>query len=200
MNNPRLFSKIDADRILKRAAEIEGSEDVGPMTAEEIRSIAGEAGFGHQAVELALAEAQQAASRDAHRPPVQRSGAVITHLSTSRSVPVEVSSEELTQAVRLFQPYREGPAQVKLEEHQITWRDRKGIRFSVTSAGGVTEIRVFLSKVLFRRGRWMGWLKYAADRLETLVVLVAAQASSDTQLLPSLPESRPSAAQRVVQP
>ena len=78
MNNPRLFSKIDADRILKRASEIEGSEDVGPLTAEEIRSIAGEAGFGHQAVELALAEAQQAAYRDAHRPPVQRSGAVIT--------------------------------------------------------------------------------------------------------------------------
>ncbi len=200
MNNPRLFSKIDADRILKRAAEIEGSEDVGPLTVEELRSIAGEAGFGLQAVELAIAEAQQAASRDAHRPPVQRSGFVITHLSTSRSVPVEVSSEELTQAVRLFQPYREGPAQVKLHEHQITWRDRKGIRFSVTSAGGVTEIRVFLSKVLFRRGRWMGWLKYAADRLETLVFLVAAQSSSDTQLLPPLPESRSSAARGAVEP
>jgi hypothetical protein len=94
---------------------------------------------------------------------------VFTHLSTMRTVPVEVSSEEWMRAVRLFQPYRDGPAQVKLEEHQIAWRDKKGIRFTVTSSGGGREIRVFLSKFLFRRGRWMGWLKHAADRLETLV-------------------------------
>ena len=190
MNFPRLFSKIDADRILKRAAEIEGSEDAGPLTVEEIRSIAGEAGFGSQAVDLAIAEAQQATSREAHRPSVQRTGMVVTHLSTIRSVPVEVSSEELMRAVRLFQPYREGPAQVKLEEHQITWRDRKGVRFAVTSAGGLTEIRLFVSKILFRRGRWMGWLKYAADRLEALVLLVATQDLPTAQVLPRLPESR----------
>jgi hypothetical protein len=43
----------------------------------------------------------------------------------------------------------------------------------MTSAGGTTEIRVFVSKVLLRRGRWMGWVKSAADRLETLTLLVA---------------------------
>ena len=40
MVNSPLFSKIDADRILKRAAEIEGSEDSGPLTIDELRSIA----------------------------------------------------------------------------------------------------------------------------------------------------------------
>ena len=144
MTYPPVFSKTDADRILKRAAEIEGSEDSGPLSADEIRSIAGEAGFGSQAVERAIAEAQKVASKEVHRPPVQRSGIVIIHLSTLRTVPFEVSTEELMRAVRLFQPYREGPAQVKLEEHQITWRDRKGILFTVTSAGGITEIRVFV--------------------------------------------------------
>jgi hypothetical protein len=196
MNHPPLFSKLDADRILKRAAEIEGSEDAGPLSVDEIRSIAGEAGFGTQAVERAIAEAQQAASKAVHRPPVERSGLVIAHLSTTRSVPVEVSSEELTRAVRLFQPYREGPAQVKLEEHQITWRDRKGIRFTVTSSGGITRIRVFVSKVIFRRGRWMGWLKYAADRLEMLVFLVATQTPPDTQLLAPGPDSSSSSGPR----
>ena len=50
MTNSPMFSKIDADRILKRAVEIEGSEDAGPLTIDELRSIAGEAGFGSQAV------------------------------------------------------------------------------------------------------------------------------------------------------
>jgi len=57
-----MFSKIDADRILMRAAEIEGSEGSRALTVDELRSISGEAGFGSQAVERAIAEAQQAAS------------------------------------------------------------------------------------------------------------------------------------------
>ena len=175
MNKPASFSKLDADRILRRAAEIEGSEDAGPVTVGELRSIAGEAGFSPQAVERAIAEAQQAAVKQVRRHPVQRSGIVITYLSTLRSIPVEISSEQLMRAVRLFQPYREGPAQVKLEEDQITWRDRRGLGFTVTSAGGVTEIRVLVSKILIRKGRWMGWVKSAADRLEALVLLVATQ-------------------------
>lgn len=170
-----MFSKIEADRILKRAAELEGSGKADPLSVSELRSIAGEAGFGPSAVDRAIAEARHAASAEAHRPPVQRSGLVWINLSTLRSVPVEISSEQLMRAVRLFQPYREGPAQVKLEEHQITWRDGKGIRFAVTSSEGTTRIRVFLSKFLLRRGRWMGWVKSAADRLETLVAMVAAQ-------------------------
>ena len=190
MTDPPRFSRIDADRILKRAAEIEGSEDAGPLTVDELRLIAGEAGFGSQAVERAIAEAEQAASAEVHHHPVHRSGVVMTHLSTVRSVPVEVSSEQLMRAVRLFQPYREGPAHVKLEEDQITWRDRKGIRFTVTSGGGVTEIQVFLSKILARRGRWMGWVKSAADRLEMLVFLVATQEPPGTQLPAHLPESQ----------
>ncbi|MFC1575058.1 hypothetical protein ACFL5A_00225 [Gemmatimonadota bacterium] len=190
-----MFSKIDADRILKRAAEIEGLEDTKPLTVAELRSIAGEAGFGSHAVERAIAEAKRAAQSEVHRPPVQRSGVVFIHLSTVRSMPLEVSSEQLMRAVRLFQPYRDGPAQVKLEEHQITWRDRKGIRFTVTSAGGATEISVYVSKLLFRRGRWMGWVKAAADRLETFVFMEAAQDPSGSQLLAELPGSKGSAAE-----
>ena len=184
------FSKIDADRILKRAAEIEGSEDAGPLTADELRAIAGEAGFGAQAVDRAIAEAQQAAAREIRRDPVHRSGLIIINIWTIRSVPVEVSSEQLMRAVRLFQPYREGPAHVKLEEDQITWRDRKGIRFAVTSGHGVTEIRVYLSKVLLRRRRWMEWVKSAADQLETLVYMVATQDPPGPQLLAGPLESQ----------
>jgi hypothetical protein len=175
MTDPIIFSKIDADRILKRAAEIEGSEEAKPLTDTEIRSIAAEAGFGSRAVERAIAEAKRAATAEVLSPPVQRSGFLITHLSTHRAIPVGVSSEQLTRAVRLFQPYREGPAQVKLEENQITWRDKKGLRFTVTSSAGVTEIMVYVAKPLLRRGRWIGWVKAAADRLEMLVLMVATQ-------------------------
>ncbi|MCG6955742.1 MAG: hypothetical protein LJF04_07115 [Gemmatimonadetes bacterium] len=173
MIEPPLFSKLDADRILRRAAEIEGSEDARALTLDELRSIAGEAGFGRQAVERAIAEAQESQLSGGRSQPVQKWGVLIAHLSTMREIPVEISSDELMRVVRLFQPYREGPAHVKLEEHQITWRDRKGLRFAVTSAGGMTEIRVYVSKFLLRRGRWMGWVKSAADRLESLTVLVS---------------------------
>ena len=175
MTNLPMFTKLDTDQILRRAAEIEGSEDAAPITIAELRSIAGEAGFGRQAVERAIAEAQQAGSAAARRNPVQKSGLLIVYLSTVRIIPIQVSSEQLMSAVRLFQPYRDGPAQVKLEEHQITWRDRKGVSFTVTSAAGETEIRVFVSKVLLHRRRWIGWVQSAADRLESLVLLVATQ-------------------------
>ncbi len=98
---------------------------------------------------------------------------MVTHLSAIREIPVEIGSDQLMRAVRLFQPYRDGPPQVKLEEHEVAWRDRNGLDFSVTSAGGITEIRVFASKLVLRRGRWMGWVKSAADRLEALILLVA---------------------------
>jgi len=174
MVNSPVFSKVDADRILKRAAEIEGSEDSAPLTIDELRSIAGEAGFGSQAIERAIVEAQQARPSEARHKPVEKSGLVITHLSAIRSIPVGISSDELMKAVRLFPPYREGPAHVNLGDHEITWRDRKGLRFTVTSAGGVTEIRVFVTKIFVQR-KWARWVKSAADRLEELVFLVAAR-------------------------
>lgn len=173
MTDAYVFSQSDADRILKRASEIEGSADVRRLTVEELRAIAGEAGFGPEAVDRAIAEAQEASALVVSQAPVQKWGLIITHLSTLREIPVEVSSDELMRVVRLFQPYREGPAQVKLEERELTWRDRKGLRFAVTSGKGITEIRVFVSKALLRRGRWMGWVKSAADRLEMLITLVA---------------------------
>lgn len=178
MNKSHTFSKNDADRILKRAAEIEGSDDTGPVSVEELRSIASEAGFGAQAVERAIAEAQQAAVAQIQRNPVQKSGVVLVYLSTFRSIPIEINSDQLMRAVRLLAPYREGPPQVNLEEQQFTWRDRKGIRFSVTSVGGTTEIHVTMSKFAVRRRRLMRWVKDAADRLESLVLLVAAQEPS----------------------
>ena len=196
MTNSPMFSKIDADRILKRAAEIEGSEDSGPLTIDELRSIAGEAGFGSQAVERAIVEAQRAGTTEGRRHPVQKSGLVFTHLSTFRAIPIEISSDQLMKAVRLFPPYREGPAHVNLGDHQITWRDSKGLGFTVTSAGGVTEVQVYVSKfLLFRKGNWMGWVKSAADRLEELVFLVAARELPGTQELGAhLPRSNSSAA------
>ena len=175
MSELPVFTKLEADRILKRAAEIEGAEDPGPMSLEEIRSIAGEAGFGLRAVERAIAEAQQAMRAGSHRPPVHKSGLVIVHLSTVRQLPVEISSEQLMRAVRLFSPYREGPPELKLEEHQVSWRDRKKIRFTVTSAAGLTEVRVMASRPMIRRGRWRRWVKDAADRIESLIYLIATQ-------------------------
>lgn len=180
-----MFSKAEADRILKRAAEIEGAEDSRPLSEDELKAIAGEAGFGSHAVERALAEAKQLANQRVPPQPVQRSGLVFSRLSASRSIPVELSSEQLMRAIRLFQPYREGTVQVKLEEDRLTWRDRKGLAFAVRSAGGVTEIHVFVSKLLFRRGRWMGWVKAAADRLEALLLLV------DVRRLPAAPVDAP---------
>lgn len=189
MTDPAVFTKLDADRILRRAAEIEGSGDSGRLTVEELRSIAGEAGFGAAAVERAIAEARATSQPQIRRPPVQKWGIVMTHLSALRELPLEVGTEQLMNAVRLFQPYRDGPAQVKLEEREITWRDRRGLQFSLISAGGITEIRVYVSKFLLRRGRWMGWVKAAADRLETLVLLSAQDAGPRDALLPT---ARPS--------
>ena len=194
MADSLIFSKIDADRILKRAAEIEGSDDAGPLTVDELRSIAVEAGFGTQAVERAIVEAQQAAPTEVRHPPVQKSGLVITHLLAIRDIPIEISSDQLMKAVRLLQPYREGPAHVNLGEHQITWRDRKGLRFTVMSAGGVTEVRVYVSKFFVRKRKWMRWVKSAADRLEALVFLVSNRPLPGTQELgASLPSSQSSA-------
>ena len=179
MPDSPLFSKIAADRILKRAAEIEGSEDTRPLSVGELRSIAGEAGFGASAVERAIAEAQLAAKSVARTDPVKRSGVVITHLSAVRAVPIDLSTEQLMRAVRLLHPYRDGPAHISLEEHQVTWRDKKGIRFTVTSAAGVTEIRVLVSRPIARGRKWMGWVKAAADQLESLIYLVAARDVGD---------------------
>ncbi len=175
MVNSPLFSKIDADRILKRAAEIEGSEDSGPLTIDELRSIAGEAGFGSHAVERAIVEAQRARPKEVRLQPVQQSGWVRVHLSTLRTIPIEISADQLMQAVRLFPPYREGPANVNLGDHEITWRDRDRLRFTVRSAGGSTEVRVYVSTFFIVKKREMKWVKAAADRLEELVFLVAAR-------------------------
>ena len=187
MPAPHLFSRAQADRILRRAAEIEGTGDERPLSLAELRTIASEAGFTPQVLERALAEVQDA-SPAAGRGPVRRSGWVIAHLSTVREIPAGIDADQLMRVVRLCQPYREGPAQVKLDESEISWRDRKGLRLAVTSSGGVTEVRVYVSGFLLRRGRWTGWVQAAADRLETLVSLVAAQrASTRAQLPPAAP-------------
>ncbi|MDH3733885.1 MAG: hypothetical protein OEU54_10145 [Gemmatimonadota bacterium] len=185
MSKPRTFSKLDVDRVLRRAAEIEGSEDGKPISVEELKSIAGEAGFGAHAVELAIREAQQAAIMPVPHPPVEARGLVIARLSASRTVPIDISSEQLMRAVRLFQPYREGPAQIKLGEERIRWHDMKGLAFTVSSAGGVTEIQVQVVKPLLRRARWSEWVKSAADRLQALVLLVASQPAAGALVEPT---------------
>ncbi|MCA9736539.1 MAG: hypothetical protein R3E98_08550 [Gemmatimonadota bacterium] len=192
MTDTTVFSRTVADRVLRRAAEIEGSDDTR-ISIEELRSLAREAGFGSRAIERALGEARgESLGQDgatAQRPPVQRWGLLFTRMATIREVPVEISSEQLMRVVRLFQPYREGPAQVRLEEHEITWRDERGLHFAVTSVGGSTVIRVHLGRLLLRRGRWMGWVKAAADRLELLTLLVA-RPDGGGERTPALPSGR----------
>jgi hypothetical protein len=187
MPAPHQFSRVEADRILRRAAELEGTGNERALTLAELRTVASEAGFAAQTLERAIAEAQDA-SLAAGRGPVRRSGLVIAHLSTVREIPVGIDADQLMRVVRLCQPYREGPAQVKLDESEISWRDRKGLRLAVTSSGGITEVRVYVSGLLLRRGRWTGWVQAAADRIETLVSLVAAQrALPRAQLPPAAP-------------
>lgn len=188
-----MFSKLDVHRILRRAAEMEGADEAALLTADELRSIAGEAGFRAQSVEQAIAEAQKGPVRPIHRNPVQKSGLLVTHLSTVRTIPFEISSAQLMTALRLFQPYREGPPRVNLGEHELAWSDRTGLRFTITSTAGATQIRVFVSKILVRRGKWMGWVSSAADTLESLVMLVAADPSSAQESRPRLPRGTPRA-------
>lgn len=176
-----LFTRLDADRILQRAAEIEGSQEAGPITAAELRVIAGEAGFGSPAVERAIAEALQDSPTGVQRGPVERAGFIVNRMSTVRTLPFELGSEALLRAVRLFHPYSDGPAQVSLEQRTLTWRDSKGLRFRVLSQAGETEVRVGAGRVLLRKGRWMGRVNSAADRLEALILLVAARDSSSVR-------------------
>jgi hypothetical protein len=187
MSDLTRFSRIDADKILRRAAELDGAQDAPSLSLAELRAIADEAGFEAQSLERALREAREAADHEVRYHPVQKSGLIILDLSTIRKVPIPLSSEQVMRVVRLFQPYREGPAQVKLEEGQITWRDRKGIRFSVISGIDGTEIRVKVSRLTIRRGRWISWVKTAADRLETLASVVAR--TDLAERLESLPET-----------
>jgi hypothetical protein len=191
MTDAHTFSKIDADRILKRASEIEGSEDARRLTLDELRLIAGEAGFGPRAVERAIAEAQSVQALDVRRPPVQKWGLVITRLSTTREIPTGLTAEQLMRAVRLFQPYRDGPAHVELQEREITWCDRRGLQFTITSVGRSTEIHVFVSKLLLRKEKWREWVKAAADRLEMLVLMVASRDAAHAD-----PPGRPPAGAR----
>ncbi len=172
MTDSTALSRSTVDQILRRAAEIDGSEDA-PVSVEQLRSIAGQAGFAPHAVEQALAEVRHVARPETMVRPVQKSGLLVAKIWTMRSIPIQISSDQLMNTVRLFQPYREGPAQVKLEDRQITWRDRKGIRFAVVSSNGVTEISVFVSRPLLRRRRMMSWVRAAADRLESIIRLVA---------------------------
>ncbi len=174
------FTKFDADKILRRAAELDGSDDGRFLTVDELRSIAGEAGLGSSAVNRAIAEVRSASPTGVSRPPVQQWGIVKTNLSVIREIPLPLSSDQLLRLVRLVQPYRDGPAQVELQADEITWRDRRGLRFAVTSAGGATEVRVYTSRYALRRGRWRKWVEAAVDRLETLVFLVADPGAPDT--------------------
>lgn len=187
MTDPTSFSRIDADRILRRAAEIEGT-DARALSLEEIRSIGQEVGFSRTAIDRAAAELRDASLRTALPAPVQRWGLIVTHLSAIREIPVAMTADQLTRVVRLFHPYREGAAQVKLEDHELTWRDRKGLRFALSSSGGVTAIRVYVSKfALLRRGRWTGWVKSAADHLEGIALLVAREDAARREAPQALP-------------
>jgi hypothetical protein len=202
MSDLTMFSKVEADRILKRAAELEGSDEAGPVTIEELRSIAGEVGFSPQAIDRAISEAKQAAAISAERQRVQVTGRVIRHVTAVRSIPVEITADQLMQAVRLFQPYRDGQAHVKLGRAAITWQDRKGLTFRVTSAGGVTEVAVTVTWFVIRRKRWTNWVQTAADRLESLILLMAARdlgVSRTRQLaLPDVPTESASESPRAV--
>ncbi len=184
MSESPLFTQHDADRILQRAAEIEGNDEGHAMSVRDLRGIAGEAGFGAGAVERAIAEALEFGGREGRPAPVEveYEGFIFAKMWTLRTIPIELSSDQMLRAVRLFQPYLEGPARISLEDRRISWRDRKGVIFHLESSRGQTEIRVRLSKFVIRRERMKGWIRSAADRLEALVYLVAAR---DHSALPS---------------
>jgi len=57
----------------------------------------------------------------------------------------------------------------------------------------VTEIKVDVSRILIRRRRWMGWLHSAADRLETLILLMASRDALQPKTH-QLPAAEPSTA------
>lgn len=191
MATPHRFSRADADRILRRAAEIEGADDDRDLSLAEIRTIAGEAGFAPQTLERAIADVRTASLAASRQTPVKKSGLIVVHLSTEREIPVGLNGDQLMRVVQLFPSYREDPALVKLDEHEITWRDRRGIRFGITSLGGLTEVHVYVSGFIVRRGRWIRWVKAAADRLEMLALLVAGQrtagGAADRGRLPAPP-------------
>lgn len=191
MSDLTMFSKVEADRILKRAAEIEGSDEAGPVTIDDLRSIASEAGFSFQAIDRAISEAKQAAAISAERQRVQVTGRIVRHVTAVRSVPVEITADQLMQAVRLFQPYRDGQARVRLGPAAITWRDRKGLAFRISSAGGVTEISVTVTWFVVRRKRWISWVQTAADRLESLVLLMATRDLGASRARHVVAEPRP---------
>jgi hypothetical protein len=159
-------------------------------------------GFSPQAIDRAISEAKQAAAISAERQRVQVTGRVIRHVTAVRSIPVEITADQLMQAVRLFQPYRDGQAHVKLGRAAITWQDRKGLTFRVTSAGGVTEVAVTVTWFVIRRKRWTNWVQTAADRLESLILLMAARdlgVSRTRQLaLPDVPTESASESPRAV--
>lgn len=122
-----------------------------------------------QSLERAYMESAEGSSRPA---PVHRQGLIIVRMWTVRAVPVELNSDQLLRAVRLAQHYREGPPQIRLDERQITWRDRQGIIFHLESADGRTEVRVRVSRFLLRRARMDRWVRAAADRLAAIIRLV----------------------------
>lgn len=174
MSTPPLFTRAEADRILRRASEIEGAGEEKLLSVAEVRSIGVEVGFSSQTLERAIADVQ-AASLSPRRGPLQKSGLFIVHLSTVREIPVQMDADQLMRVVRLFHPYRVGAPQVKLDDVEISWRERRGLRFAISSADGCTEIRVYVAGILLRRGRWREWVRTAADRLEALATLVATQ-------------------------
>lgn len=109
------------------------------------------------------------------RPPVQGWGLLVAHRSTLRQIPGETDTRTLMRAIRLLQPYREEPARIELDEDGLTWTDRRGLRFEVTSGRGVTEIRIHVAKLTLRRGRLERWVGAAADQLEDLIRLVSSR-------------------------
>lgn len=191
-NPPKDISPQDADRILRLAAELEGKGDARGLSREDLRSIAAEAGFSRHAVERAMTDVLDSELISVVRPPVQQSGLFFMHLTAVREIPASMTSEQLMRVVQLFHPYREGPARITLEDQEIVWRDRKGLQFAVTSGSGVTILRVYVSKLILRRGRWKSWVKAAADRLEMLTLAVARQDRA-RPALPSPPPSEPGA-------
>lgn len=172
MATPSRLSRSDVDEVLRRAAEIEGAREDAGVSMAQLRSIGVEAGFSPETLERAIAEVQAHRGGVRRPDPVRRSGLVWVHVSAAREVPRALDMDQLVRVMRLFQPYRETPRQVELEPREVSWRDGKGIRFTVASAGGISEVRVYVSGLLLRRRRWMRWVEEAVERLASLAALV----------------------------
>ncbi len=167
------LSGSDADRILKRAAELESAETSDPLSVDEIRAVAEEAGYDPSTVERAISETLDPAPQPLDN--VQTSGFLATRFHTTRSIPVQLTAKELMKAVELLMPYFEAPPEVKFRKGSLVWRDRRKLRFELDPGLDAVGLQVSSPRLMGQKARWKDWVGKAADQLEAMIRYAASE-------------------------